>query len=165
MTAYERYRADKLAQAQCITRMMLAEPLTETATERAARTERERKAGGRKISEHLGAKSTVKKYAHGQDCRRWMTGAEYLRDWAGSRAVVVRDGDGDEPRMLVHLCGIKAGESCAIGAVYNRIPDSRVSRSDTTDFIHRCHAHKSGYVHAALRDVKTRYQLGKAVTI
>lgn len=139
---------------------------SEGATARARRKFDEDKAARRGVSLCLGASATVKKYAHGGDCHRWMTGAEYLKDYAGSRAVVVREERvEDNPRVLVHMCGIKASESCAIGAVYNRIPDSRVSRSDTTDMIHRCHAHKSGYVHAALRDVKTRYQLGKAVTI
>lgn len=138
----------------------------EGATAIARRKFDEDKAARRGVSLSLGASATVKKYAHGGDCHRWMSGAEYLKDYAGSRAVVVREERvEDNPRVLVHMCGIKANESCAIGAVYNRIPDSRVSRSDTTDHIQRCHQHPRGYVQGALRDVKTRYQLGKSVNI
>ena len=149
-----------------IARLVALPSVAETTTERVRRLHDEDKAKRRAISGHLGASATVKKYAHGGDCHRWMTGAEYLRDYAGSRAVVVREEHvEDSPRVLVHLCGIKASESCAIGAVYNRIPDSRVSRSDTTDMIQRCHQHPRGYVQGALRDVATRYNLGKPTYI
>lgn len=147
---------------------MAAPRIEEGACARAERLEHERLAYMRGVLasgiRDTGATSTCKKYSHGQDCRRMMTEAEYMRDYDGSRAVIVRAerADGSD-RVLVHLCGIKAGESCAIQAVYNRIPDSRVSRSDTTDFIQRCYQHPRGYVQGALRDVKTRYQLGKSV--
>jgi hypothetical protein len=142
-------------------RIMAAPATPYSPTDAAARAyEAERRARS-KVSGALGAKATVRKYAHGNDCRRWMSPAEYERDYAGSAAVVVRDGHGDETRVLVHLCGKKSYEGCRIAAVYNRIPDSRVSRSDTTDMIQRCHMHKSGYVQAALRDTQTRYTMGK----
>lgn len=115
-----------------------------------------------------GATSTCKPYNHGKDCRRWMTEAEFERDWAGSEAVLVRAGHGDETRSLVHLCG-KAGPKCRIAAVFNRIPDSRVSKSDTTDMVATCASRSNrpltdvhrGYVQGALRDCQTAYYMAK----
>lgn len=132
----------------------------ESATERAGRIQREHRQARRTVSGYLGQSSTVRKYSHGTDCRRWMTGAEYERDYQGSRAVVVRlENAEDSPRLLVHLCGIKDYESCAIQAQYNRIPDSRVASSDTTAAVGRKGSE------GALRDCQTRYQLGKAVYV
>jgi hypothetical protein len=118
----------------------------------------------REVSTYLGTTATAKPYNHSQDCRRWMTEAEFERDYAGGEAAIVRDAHGDDERVLVHLCG-KRGPKCKFAAIYNRIPDSRVSRSDTTDHIQRCHLHPRGYVQGALRDVETRMYLGKARTI
>ena len=105
-----------------------------------------------------GATCTAKPYNHGDNCRRMMTPEEFARDYEGGEAAVVREALGDDPRVLVHLCG-KRGPKCRYAAVYNRIPDSRVSRSDTTDHVSRCHRHPRGYVQGALRDVETPYYI------
>lgn len=149
-------------------RIMAAEPITESHCERLAREAKEAKRRGRAISTHLGAEATCQPYNHWKDCRRWMTEADFARDWEGSEAVMVRKSRSDDGRVLVHLCG-KAGPKCRIAAVFNRIPDSRVSKSDTTDMVAGCHSRADrplmdvhrGYVQGALRDCQTAYYMAK----
>ena len=106
----------------------------------------------------LGAKAMVRKYAHGDDCRRLMTVGEFERSYAGGRARMVRRlsrEDREDPRWLVHLCGVGSYDRCGHAHAYNRIPDSRVSSSDTTAKVGRKGAEN------AMRDSRTEYGIGR----
>lgn len=155
-------RASRERIRQEIARLVALKPEPEGACAAAERAHKEARLYGRIVDavgiRDVGATATCKPYNHGDNCRRMMTPEEFARDYEGGEAAVVREALGDDPRVLVHLCG-KRGPKCRYVAVYNRIPDSRVSRSDTTDHVSRCHRHPRGYVQGALRDVETPYYI------
>ena len=171
-------RAARAEQAGWVTeraRLVAIPSVDEGACARAERQAHEMKVALRGVIatgiRETGATATCKPNNHGEDCRRWMLEADFNRTYEGSDAVVVRAAHGDDPRVLVHLCG-KSGPKCRFAAAYNRVPDSYNMKSDLTSMVGKCAARrdhpkgtpKYGYMTQAMRDTGTPYILRERKT-